>query len=165
MNITLYVIWLKSTSGLTAYSNKSQSPGLRGVSASLSLPFTFLMALAVWAVVLLVYSSVCSLGSFPFLARPQLKSLCAHCVSCGLGCCAWCLRHVTTNCSVWPSADTGSGKMTPQLCQVPTCTAAAFRGAGDSVAGSELRAYQTILILRSRGKPFTLLVCFYFERE
>lgn len=39
----------------------------------------FLTALAVPAVVLLVYSSAYSLGPFPFLAHPQLKSVCSLC--------------------------------------------------------------------------------------
>lgn len=48
---TLYVIWLKSTSVLAAYSNKSQLSRLSGVSASLSPSLSFFMALAVLAVV------------------------------------------------------------------------------------------------------------------
>ena len=37
--------------------------------------------------------------------------------------------------------------------------------AGDRVACSELRVYQTIFTLRNREKPFGFLLCFYLERK
>lgn len=89
-------------------------------------------------------------GSISLPGPPPAKVICvftAH--PPGLGCCGWCSLHITTNCSVGSRADTGSGKMMPKLRQVPTCTTAAFRGAGANVACSELRHYQDILTLRN----------------
>lgn len=83
----------------------------------------------------------------------------------GPGCCTWCSLHITATCRVGSGADTDSGKMMPQLCQVPTCTTAALQGVGDNMACSELRVYQAILTLRNRRKPFTFLECLSYERK